>query len=164
MLEPVRFVDGPAMLLAGIRREHAYADAPRGIPAQWEAFRALGALPGQVDGVAYGVICGSAPERQVFEYMCAVEVRDLAAVPAGMGRMRVQPQRYAVFAHAGPLATLHETWAAVWHEWLPRSGYEGVHAPDFERYDAAFDPRTGTGVVEIWYPVRHPTHAAPAGA
>jgi predicted transcriptional regulator YdeE len=158
MLDPVRYVDAPAMLLGGIRREHAYADAPLGIPAQWEEFRALGGLPGQVDGVAYGVICGNTPERQAFEYMCAVEVRDLSALAPGMGRMRVAPQHYAVFEHAGPLSALHETWGAIWHEWLPRSGRTGVHAPDFERYDARFDPDTGRGVVEIWYPI-HPTPA-----
>jgi AraC family transcriptional regulator len=26
-------------------------------------------------------------------------------------------------------------------------------APDFERYDADFDPRTGMGGVEIWVPL-----------
>jgi predicted transcriptional regulator YdeE len=26
-------------------------------------------------------------------------------------------------------------------------------SPDFERYDARFDPVTGSGIVEIWFPV-----------
>ncbi|MGZ8379244.1 MAG: GyrI-like domain-containing protein [Gemmatirosa sp.] len=160
MLDPVRYVDGPAMLLGGIRREHPYADSPRGIAAQWAELTALGALPGQVGTVTYGVICGNAPERQAFEYMSAVEVQDLAALPPALGRMRVQPQHYAVFEHHGHVSTIHETWGAIWDEWRARSGREGVHAPDFERYDARFDPRTGTGVVEIWFPI----HPAPVRA
>jgi AraC family transcriptional regulator len=27
-------------------------------------------------------------------------------------------------------------------------------APNFERYGPDFDPRTGTGVVEIWVPIK----------
>lgn len=142
------------MLLAGIRRHHAYAESPRTIPEQWAELTAAGPLPGQVPGmVAYGVICGNDPANGRFEYMTAVEVHSFDALPEGQGRMRVLPRRYAVFAHDGPTATLHRTWDAIWNEWLPRSGLRGAHAPDFERYDERFDRTTGRGGIEIWYPV-----------
>lgn len=32
------------------------------------------------------------------------------------------PGRYAVFTHTGPYTTLHQTWRAVYTEWLPHSG------------------------------------------
>jgi predicted transcriptional regulator YdeE len=38
-------------------------------------------------------------------------------------------------------------------DWLPRSGLRARQTPDFERYDARFDPATGAGLVEIWFPV-----------
>jgi AraC family transcriptional regulator len=45
------------------------------------------------------------------------------------------------------------TWRAFLETWLPASGLMAADAPDFERYDADFDPRTGMGGVEIWVPL-----------
>ena len=44
----------------------------------------------------------------------------------------------------------------IWKDWLPQSGYEAVDAPEFERYSADFNPDTGTGLLEIWLPVKKP--------
>lgn len=141
------------MLLAGLRRHHAMAGAAATIPAQWQEFRRLGTLPGQREATAYGVVCGSVPSAGTFEYMCAAEVASFDALPPDLGRMRVPAQRYAVFTHRGHVATLRATWDAIWREWLPRSGHQPANTPDFERYDARFDPRTGEGEIEIWFPV-----------
>jgi predicted transcriptional regulator YdeE len=46
------------------------------------------------------------------------------------------------------------TLSRIWSVELPASAYERVDAPNFERYDEAFDPKTGAGEVEIWIPVR----------
>ncbi|HEX6911601.1 MAG TPA: GyrI-like domain-containing protein [Longimicrobium sp.] len=154
-LQPVRFEQGRPMLLAGLRRQHTFADAARGIAAQWRELREGPPVPHRQGGVAYGVLCGGDPAAQVMEYMCAVEVSEFDAAHAG--RMRVPPQRYAVFEHAGPAAALQATWLAIWNEWLPRSGYGMANGPEFEVYDERFDPRTGTGVVEVW------TSIVPAG-
>lgn len=86
--------------------------------------------------------------------MTAVEVADLAAIQPPLGRMRVPAQRYAVFTHEGPVAAIRDTWDAIWQDWLPRCGCEAADTPDFERYDERFDPATGSGVVEIWFPIR----------
>lgn len=153
-IEPIRWEDGRAMLLAGIRRHHPYAEAARTIRAQWAEFRAQGRLPGQVPGmVAYGAMCGNDEANARFEYTAAVEVASFDGLPEGTGRMRLTPRRYAVFLHEGPAATLHLTWQAIWGEWVARSGHRGAHAPDFERYDERFDPVTGVGPVEIWFPI-----------
>ena len=156
-IEPSRIEEGRAMLLGGIRRHHAFADAARDIPRQWAEFAALLELPGQQGRTTYGVVCGNDPEQQSFEYMTAVEVADLAAIQPPLGRMRVPAQRYAVFTHRGHVSGLRETWAAIWSDWLPRSGEHAANTPDFERYDPArFDARTGTGEIEIWFPVAAP--------
>lgn len=152
-MEPARFDTRPGMLLAGIRRHHAFADVPRDVPAQWREFNALGEIPGAVGRTTYGVICGADTTRNVMEYMCAIEVASFDAVPAGIGRLRVPPDvQYAVFVHDGPIAAIGATWGAIW-SWLPRSGWRSANTPDFEVYDERYDPATGSGVVEIWFPV-----------
>ena len=142
------------MLLAGLRRHHTFSAAATTIPAQWQEFRRLGRLPGQQGTTAYGVICGTTPEQQTFEYMCGAEVAAFEAVPRELGRMRIPAQRYAVFTHRGHVSALRATWDAVWHDWLPRAGHRAANTPDFEAYDPArFDPETGTGEFEIWFPI-----------
>lgn len=140
------------MLFAGLRQHHTFAGGAETIPAQWQAFTRLGRLPGQRGTVAYGVICSGDPATETFEYMTAVEVDEFD--DAHPGRMRVPPQRYAVFEHAGHVSTVWQTWKAIWHEWLPRSGHKGANAPDFEVYGERFDPRTGEGGIEIWFPIQ----------
>jgi AraC family transcriptional regulator len=151
-VNPTRFEPGRAMLLAGLRRHHAFAEAAEGIAAQWRDFQQLGPVPRQRGSVAYGVLCGGDPRARVMEYMTGVEVAEFD--PAHLGRMRVPEQHYAVFEHTGPASRLHETWQAIWNEWLPRSGWRPVGGPEFELYGERFDRRTGQGVIEVWSPVR----------
>lgn len=144
-LEPIRYEDGRPMLLAGLRRHHAFADAARTIAAQWDDFRRLGALPHQRGTALYGVLCGADMEKQTFEYMTGAEVAEFD--PAHQGRMRVPAQHYAVFAHTGPGSDLQRTWEAIWNDWLPRSGRAPVDGPEFELYG-------GSEVIEVWSPIQ----------
>lgn len=152
-LAPPRFEDGRAMLLGGLRQFHTFDEMAASIPEQWRRFEALGTLPGQIGSTAYGAMCQTQPEQRKLEYMCAVEVEDLKALPADLGRMRVPKARYAVFTHEGNVADIASTWQAIWQEWLPTSGQRPANTPDFERYDERFDAKTGSGIVEIWFPV-----------
>jgi predicted transcriptional regulator YdeE len=161
-IQPERFADGRPRLLAGIRRTHTFADAPRTIPAQWRDLDALGPIPGRQGTEAYGAICGADPGARTMEFLCGVEVASFGGLPPETGRMRVPPQHYAVFVHRGGAATLQDTWMAIW-EWLPRSGYVSAQTPDFELYGDRWDSRTGTGEIEIWLPVaRAPSGDAPS--
>jgi AraC family transcriptional regulator len=161
-IEPDRIAERGAMLLAGLRRVHTFSGAGEGIPQQWRAFRELGTLPGQQGTAAYGVMCGADMQAQTFEYMTAAEVATFEGVGPEYGRMRVPAQRYAVFTHRGPASTLQATWEAIWHQWLPRSGYELANTPEFEVYDAGFDPQTGSGVIEVWASIRPAERRDPA--
>ena len=153
-LQPKRYEDGRPMLLAGIRRHHTFASVGNDIPRQWDEFVALGALPSQVGTTTYGVICGGDTEAQTMEYMCAAEVRGFDGLPRELGRMRVPPVRYAVFLHEGNVASIRSTWQEIMTQWLPSSGMESAHTPDFEVYDERFDGATGNGGVEIWLGVK----------
>jgi predicted transcriptional regulator YdeE len=142
------------MLLAGVRGKHTFAGMAKDIPRQWDDLLKLGKLPGQVGKTAYGAICGGDPETQTMEYMCAVEVASFDPLPKNIGRMRVPPVRYAVFLHAGNVATLQSTWKQIFSVWLPSSGLQSAQTPDFEVYDERFDAATGDGGVEIWLGVK----------
>ncbi len=155
-LQPIRYEQGRPMLFAGLRRKHAFAAAGKDILRQWDDFEKLGALPGQVGSTAYGVICGGDPATQTMEYMCAYEVQSFDALPKELGRMRVPPVRYAVFVHEGNVATIQSTWQYLVDTWLPASGMESAHTPDFEVYGERFDASTGDGGVEIWLGVQSP--------
>jgi predicted transcriptional regulator YdeE len=153
-LQPVRYEDGRPMLFAGIRRKHTFASMGDEVPRQWDDFVKLGKLPGQISTTAYGAICGGDSQTQTMEYMCAVEVQSFDAVPKELGRMRVPAVRYAVFRHGGNVATIQSTWRQILEVWLPSSGMQSAHTPDFEVYDERFDGATGEGGVEIWLGVK----------
>ena len=61
--------------------------------------------------------------------------------------------RYAVFTHEGSLSHIHETVGYIFGEWLPGSEHTLAGTPDFELYDARFDPVTDSGELEYWAPI-----------
>lgn len=152
MIEPDRFETGPSMLLAGLRRWHSFQSAVTDIPGQWEEFNALRPLHGETGKASYGAVC--AARENEFEYMCAVKVTSFDDLSDNIGRMRVPEQRYAVFTHSGHVSSIRATWDAIWSQWLPNSGFKPASTPDFELYDDRYDPLTGNGIVEIWFPVQ----------
>jgi AraC family transcriptional regulator len=153
LIEPVRYEEGRAMLLAGVRREHTFAGSEASVAAQWREFNAMGPVPGRRGGAAYGVICAGDPEAQTFEYLCGVEVDAFVPGSPFPGRMHVPVQRYAVFEHPGHVSEVRKMWEEIFGDWLPRSGHTPANGPDFELYGERFDPATGLGGVEIWVPV-----------
>jgi AraC family transcriptional regulator len=152
-LQPPRFVDGKLLLIAGLGERYD-CDSSAAIPAQWQRFLPhFGRIPGQVGKVAYGVCCNG-DDTGNFDYICGVEVKDFSGLPHEWSRLRIPPQRYAVFAHEGHISTIRGTWSAIWNEWLPNSGQQRADAPDFERYGENFDSASGSGGLEIWIPVK----------
>jgi AraC family transcriptional regulator len=143
-------VQGKALLVAGISRTHRGTNA--NMPAQWGEFGPyLGHVPGQVGGVAYGVLHNDTDGS--IDYLTGVEVADFSDLPAGFSHLRIAPQRYAVFRHGGHVSTIGATWSAIWSQWFPKSGEQAADAPMLERYPETFDGRTGNGGFEIWIPL-----------
>jgi AraC family transcriptional regulator len=152
-LEPPRFGDGKPLLIAGSCKRYT-CETSKGIPAQWQRFGPhFGHVPGQIGRVGYGVCC-NADEEGNFDYVCGVEVPDFSELPSEFARLRIPRQRYAVFRHRDHISTIRRTINTIWNKWLPGSGHEVADAPDFERYGEDFDPKSGTGTVEIWIPIR----------
>jgi AraC family transcriptional regulator len=151
-LEPPRFENNGPLLIAGLGERYT-CETAAGIPAQWQRFQPyIGNLAGQVGNTAYGVSCNSDGAGN-FDYICGVEVRDFSDLPPALSPIRVPAQKYAVFSHRDHISAIRRTWSTIWNQWLPQSGYEVLDAPDFERYDQRFDPKTGIGGLEIWIPI-----------
>ena len=152
LAEP-RFETRKAFLVAGLSARYDYETCGGGIPAQWQRFAPhIGNVPGQIGTDAYGVRYNS--DDSGLDYLCGVEVGEFSELPPELSRVRVPANRYAVFTHRGHISAIRSTWATVRNKWLPRSGHQLADAPDFERYDSRFDPRTGSGEVEIWVPLK----------
>ena len=65
----------------------------------------------------------------------ASAVVDESFQPAGaVGKQTIEGGDYAVTMHRGPYEKLHETYAALYGQWLPSSGRECSTAPSLEFY------------------------------
>jgi AraC family transcriptional regulator len=150
-METPRYEDRGSILFAGLTGRYHHGNI-EGIPAQWQRFGLhMGKIPGQAGWASYGV-CYNFDGAGNFDYMCAVEVAGESPLPAGLTHLPVAAQRYAVFTHRDHISKIGQTWDAIYNEWAKTSGHALVQAPQFEYYSEDFDPKTGTGVVEIWIP------------
>jgi len=152
-LKPARFENGKPLLIAGVGERHTW-ETSKAIPAQWQRFVPyLGNIPRQVGRTTFGVSYNG-DDVGNFDYIAGTEVTDFSDLPATFSRLRVGPQTYAVFAHHEHISAIRRTVCTIWTKWLPDSGHEVVDAPSFERFDEAFDFRTGMGGLEIWIPIK----------
>lgn len=152
-LDAPRYESGRALLLAGLS-ERFSPESTVGIPALWERFTVqITDIAGKVGHIAYGV-CYYGDERGNFDYLCSVEVTPSSELPAGMSRLQIPEQRYAVFHQPGHISSVGRTWDTLWSHWQPEWGERLSGQPAFERYDKKFDPVSGSGGFEIWMPVR----------
>lgn len=148
-----RFETAKAFLVAGLG-ERISCDNGAVIPGLWHRFhQEVADIPARIGGVAYGVCCNG-DDAGNFDYIAGVEVADYSDLPRRFARIRIPEQRYAVFTHADHVASIRRTVSTIWNHWLPASGLKAADAPNFERYDEKFDPRTGNGGFEIWVPVK----------
>jgi AraC family transcriptional regulator len=156
-LAPPTFREAGTMLIAGLRQYYTYEERG-GIPAQWQRFQPhLGHIPGGVGESAYGICMSAAPDdREGFDYICGVAVKSLDELPEGLSGLRLPARRYAVFWHGDHISTIGSTCAAIFSEWLPKSGEKTAEGPlmMIEHYDPRFDPKTGMGGMEIWIPLQ----------
>jgi AraC family transcriptional regulator len=152
-LDAPRYENAKSFCVAGIA-ERCTGETSAGIPAQWQRFQPyIGNIPGQIGGVAFGVIYNTDDEGNV-DYLCGVEVADFSKVPPELSHVRIPENRYVVFSHRDHVSTIRRTFTTIWSKWFPDSGHEPADAPFFERYDERFDPTTGAGGLEIWIPLK----------
>jgi AraC family transcriptional regulator len=154
VLPEPQFITTPARTLVGINASYT-CDTRSRIPAQWAQFGPhIGRIPGQLNGMSYGVSHNGTPEGS-FDYMCAVEVSGSEPIPTGMTLLSVDPQHVAVFRHRGPAHKIPPMVDAIFSEWLPTSRCSLAAAMNFiEQYSADFDPFNGAGWVDLCVPMK----------
>src|SRR5690606_28762731 len=69
-------------------------------------------------------------------------------------KVPVEAGSWAIFPNEGPFpATLQETMAKIYSEWLPSSSYEVIKAPAFS-FTKMNEHKKGYAYSEVWIPVR----------
>lgn len=151
-LEPQRFETAGPMMFAGTDEYYTYAERG-GVAGQWSRFDPMPEFSAECAG--YGV--SHAMDGRGFRYLCGVRVAGEDGLPERAATLCVPAQRYAVFLHRGHVSALGATCEAMMCDWLPRSGATPAAQPVMlERYGEAFDPATGSGVVEVWFALGEP--------
>lgn len=154
-LVPPRIEDGRLLLIAGLGGRYSH-ETNKTIPSLWQRLEPyLGNVPGQVrvHGATYGVVHNMDDDGN-FDYLAGVEVSGFSDLPPEFTRLRLSPQRYAIFTHRDHVSTMRSVCMTIWSDWLPTSGYQAVDAPFVEFYGEDFDGRTGMGGFQIWIPIK----------
>jgi len=144
---------GKPLLVAGLGERYT-SDSSKAVPALWQKFQPyLGHVPGQVGGVAYGVI-HNVDDDNNFDYIAGVEVADFSGLTGEFARVRIPAQTYAVFTHHDHISSIRRVVHTIWSKSLAEGAYIPADAPNFERYGPEFDGRTGLGGFQIWVPIK----------
>ncbi|MGY3901756.1 helix-turn-helix domain-containing protein [Aeromonas lusitana] len=150
----LRVESRPGFVLHGVRGEirGLFAEEPdfhQTVPAIWRAAQAAG-LP--VTSELLGVVEVSAA-GEALPYWAGVAATEGAILPAGLARLAVPPQEYAVLTHVGPIHQLAETLNWFILHWLPGSHYRGLDGFELERYGPHFNGAQADARMEYWLPV-----------
>lgn len=89
-----------------------------------------------------------------FDKWAAVEVSDTTHLPQGMKSITIEAGKYAVFIHHGAAHAFQKTYDHIFGVWLPASGYQFDHRPQFEIMKANYNPFDENAQEEVWIPIR----------
>ena len=124
------------------------------LPPLWGSFlQRLGEVPHAVPGVCYGVVSPVRESSDQLQYCAAVEVRQKAALPAGMLALDLPAARYARFGHQGPAQGIDNTVNYIYSSWLLSSGMAHGGGADLEIYDARYHPTADTSLMHYAIPI-----------
>ena len=157
-LAPLRIEQHEPIRLAGFARQFTDRNMSE-IPQLWRDFGTrIMAISNPAGSGAYGVSYGRSDNEEGFAYIAGLEVNDASVVPDDFATLGIPALEVAVFAHDGHVSELTGTIHLIWTEWLPQSGFRfdergngGVY--QIERYTETFDPESGRGGMEIWFPI-----------
>ena len=150
-LAPPKIEAQPELRLAGLNQRYTGATMA-GIPDQWTRFHPfIKAMVGNASGDSFAVVGGMEEGVDGFDYFVSIPIEPSAELLPGLTEMRLPPARYARFRHEGHVSRMRATCAAAF-EWLATSGHEADQTwfSFLEYYGRDFDPRNGTGTVEVW--------------
>ena len=153
-LQPPRFETGKPLLVAGLGERYQPRERRAAFPASGNASTNRSRTSPSGSGRWPTASAATATMPEISTTSPASKCADFSDLPREFSRVRIPEQKYAVFTHRDHISTIRRTINTIWNHWLPASGLKAADAPNFERYDANFDPLTGDGGLEIWIPVR----------
>ncbi len=153
-----RFASREGFSVVGLRKQFDASEKVEGIPALWKAFGPqIVEVENAVTDACYGVIGASNPDGEV-DYLAGIRVTSFEGVDKGFDRMVIPDQKYLVVTHEGDVANIQETWNWAFMEYPKSLGLEIIEVfamtPEFEVYDARYNPQTKEGEIDIWVPVQ----------
>ncbi|BDC48817.1 hypothetical protein F183_A11330 [Bryobacterales bacterium F-183] len=168
MIQAPVVLASPELYIAGLRERVDVRTAGPRIGSLWRKLTMAGEIEGQVpNGLSYGAsIYASQTE---FDYLAGVPLKNgFTALPEGYTLLEVPAQTWLVFEHRGHMGSMPGTIHNIWAEWFP-SQTEWRPAPQstvspmlLEVYDEErFDPKQGSGIVELWVAADKAATAAP---
>lgn len=150
-LAPPKIETYPALRLAGLNQHYTGATMA-GIPDQWTRFHPfIQAMAGNAPGESFAVVGRMADHVDGFDYFAAIPIKPGVELLAGLTEMTLPAARYARVRHEGHISQIRATCAAAF-DWVAASDHKADNSrfSFLEYYGADFDPRSGTGTVEIW--------------
>jgi len=147
----------PTFRVAGLAMKLDRTSASQ-IPELWRRLMARLPLPGQTGGEGYGVCWASEPEEGGMSYLGGFEVAPEAKLPEGIASLDIPAQSYRVFRLTLDGSSLHPqvqgAMREIYEVRIPREGWQLPEGPDFETYNADFNPMRPGEVLEFWVPVK----------
>lgn len=167
-METATIKDSDLVLLDGLRRRQAFRiaglsiplDAASGpkIPDLWRDLLRRLPLPGQKGREGYGVVWQSDGESGGMTYLAGFEVAGGGTLPDGIAQVDLPDQTYRVFRLSLDGTSLHPQVKAAMREIyevrIPRENWQLAESPDFETYNADFNPMKKGETLEFWVPVK----------
>lgn len=147
----------PAFRIAGLAMKLDTGSAPK-IPELWRRLMTRLPIPGQTGREGYGVCWNSDAEEGGMSYLGGFEVTREAKLPDGIASLDIPEQSYRVFRLTLDGSSLHPQVQAAMREIyevrIPREGWQLAEGPDFETYNADFNPMRPGETLEFWVPVK----------
>ncbi len=159
-----RIEEKPAFYLAGVSKRvpmqfegvnNAIVELAMSITAeQREEMHALQNMePYQVVNASYDADAGFLKEEGELTHLIGV-LTTKEEVSARLVKVPVEACTWAVFPNEGPFpATLQDTMARIYSEWLPASAYEVINVPAFS-FTIMDEHKKDYAYSEVWTPVR----------
>ncbi|OLY91185.1 GyrI-like domain-containing protein [Cnuella takakiae] len=155
-----RIENFPGLLLAGHHTVSSFAQDDT--PALWRGFMPLrNSIAARIGTDLYNVqLYPCLPNSDAFDAdtlftrWAAVAVSRGGNLPESMSVLEMPAGIYAVFLHRGGPATAAQSFAFIYGQWLPSSGYILDDRPHFEVLGARYNNSHPDSEEEIWVPVR----------
>ena len=163
-----RIVNKPAFLVAGYEMKTSSKEGEnlKDIPVFWDRYlqkNLADNIPNRKDTSQYvelGMCTDFNLETGDFTYIIGMEVTDFENMSNELTKRTFPEATYAVFTtpkvpHKDMVASIQQTWNAVFSEWFPHSGYEHAGVVEFELYDErCHEDKSEFAQIELWLPVQ----------